>query len=69
VTHLNHFQRIYKAYLFYIIMVVFTLCLFLILNRWLPISKEFPLNITSIEKQHNISFPVIVFREMEPWEF
>ena len=50
-------------------MFVFTLSLFLILNRWLPISKEFPLNITSIEKQHNISFPVIVFREMEPWDF
>jgi len=48
-------------------MLVFSLCLFLILNKWIP-NYIGPLNITKIESDHNIRFPVIIPRELEPWE-
>jgi hypothetical protein len=40
----------------------------LIVLQRIPRVIEF-LNIKNIEKQHNISFPLMNPREMEPWEF
>jgi len=48
-------------------MLVFSLCLFLILNKWIP-NYIGRVNITKIEHDYNIQFPVIIPRELEPWE-
>jgi hypothetical protein len=48
-------------------MLIFTLCLFFVLKKWIP-NYTGPLNITKIESDHNIQFPVIIPRELEPWE-